>query len=298
MSVVYDVIIYHSNCADGSAAAWIYDLWFTTRNKNDDKFSDHHKNRLPYYCPLYHGTDEQKKEKLPKIKNKNVLILDFSFCPDTMNYIKENANEVKLIDHHVSAMNQLKDLDYCLFDLEKSACVMTWNYFFPDQEIPKFLKYIEDRDLCLFNLPETKFFSRWLFHVGFKNQVFYELMKLSNYENQISEGQIFLKADERHINSFVRSAVKCKFLDKYTVYYVGNKMFRTEVSEILLSKDEVDFIVCGEYSVKMKNWSLSMKSKKSGIDVQKIAELYGGGGHTNASKILYDGHLCDILKDI
>ena len=295
--IVYDIIIYHASCSDGMCAAWIYNIWYEEMKKTNFFM----KKKKPFFYAMYHGTQEDKKSKLPVItNNKNVLILDFSFSLETILYIKSKCNNFLLLDHHKSAYEELKNEKDCLFDLSKSGCVMAWNYFFPETRIPPFIKYIEDRDLYIFKYPETKAFSRTLFLHGFSFKEFDTLLEFSDddYEEYINIGKILLQADERHISSFVRSSKKCIFLNQYVVYVVTNKMFRSEVGDRLCDeKTDCDFILCIEYSVVENNWSFSLKSKEGKMDVEKIASAYGGGGHTYASKILFNGSdLTGILK--
>ena len=69
---------------------------------------------------------------------------------------------MQVIDHHITAQEALKGLDYCVFDMEQSGATLTWQYFFPKKPIPSMLSYIEDRDLWRWKLPDSRAVSAWL----------------------------------------------------------------------------------------------------------------------------------------
>ena len=62
-----------------------------------------------------------------------------------------------MIDHHASAA---KDLDGwfnprfdSVFDMQKSGAMLAWDYFFPAQEAPEIVRYVQDRDIWTKALP-------------------------------------------------------------------------------------------------------------------------------------------------
>ena len=111
--------LYHKACPDGFSSAYI--AW--------TKLGDNAR-----YIPVsYYGNP-------PKIKNSKILVCDFSFNEEiTKKYIEDN-NEFFIIDHHVTAVNNLKNIDdkYKYFDMEHSGATLTWKYFYPGVEPPNF----------------------------------------------------------------------------------------------------------------------------------------------------------------
>lgn len=60
-----------------------------------------------------------------------------------------------ILDHHKSAMDDLKNEAGCFFDMSHSGAVLAWHYFFGlDTTPPLFLQLIQDRDLLRWDMRE------------------------------------------------------------------------------------------------------------------------------------------------
>ena len=74
----YEVIVYHADCHDGFGAA-------TVAYKHlIEKYGIDYANTVDFHAAHYGS-------KLPNIKGKHVLILDFSYDNDVMKYIQEKG---------------------------------------------------------------------------------------------------------------------------------------------------------------------------------------------------------------
>ena len=133
-----NTVIYHANCTDGFGAA--YSAWKLLGNRAD-------------YIACSHSGE------VPDVTGKRVIILDFSFDNATTKKMIEDAEELWVIDHHKSAMVELHDISNTYFDMKKSGAMLAWEYFHPGKEAPKFIQYIQDRDLWNWELPYSKEFS-------------------------------------------------------------------------------------------------------------------------------------------
>ena len=71
----------------------------------------------------------------------------------------EDAAGLIVIDHHKSAMVELHDISNTHFDMTKSGAILSWEFFHPGKEPPKFISYIQDRDLWKWELPYSREFS-------------------------------------------------------------------------------------------------------------------------------------------
>jgi len=127
--------LYHANCADGFAAALA--VWM--------KYKDSYE-----YIPVQYGNPA------PPVDGRDVLIVDFSYPRKELLQLKEAAKSLLVIDHHKTAEKELAGLDFCIFDMNKSGAVLTYQYISPDQEIPKLFLYIQDRDLWKWELPSSR----------------------------------------------------------------------------------------------------------------------------------------------
>jgi len=153
-------VFYHADCIDGFGAA--YAAWC-------------HFGPCARYRPLHHG----QAWEIDEIAGHTVVILDFSFPPETLKRMATMAASVTQIDHHASAhqawASQLKEDENgmalhrdtslpltVIFNLDKSGARLAWEHFQPDQPVPLALQHIEDQDLWRFRLPNTRPFCRAL----------------------------------------------------------------------------------------------------------------------------------------
>jgi oligoribonuclease NrnB/cAMP/cGMP phosphodiesterase (DHH superfamily) len=80
---------------------------------------------------------------------KRVIVVDFSLPLEEMQQL-EQGRELTWIDHHVSAIRLLGEAARTwqgLQDTNEAACVLTWQYYFPNQPVPRALVLIGDRDV-------------------------------------------------------------------------------------------------------------------------------------------------------
>jgi oligoribonuclease NrnB/cAMP/cGMP phosphodiesterase (DHH superfamily) len=80
---------------------------------------------------------------------RRVFVVDFSLPLEDMQHLAR-GRELIWIDHHISAIRLLDESARAwrgLQDTRKAACVLTWQYFYPDQPVPRALVLIGDRDV-------------------------------------------------------------------------------------------------------------------------------------------------------
>ena len=78
------------------------------------------------YLPMNHG------DPIPQVDDDaRVYILDFSFDRRRMVELqsKHGQDNVILLDHHITAQQELSELPNCHFDLSKSGAVLSWEHF-------------------------------------------------------------------------------------------------------------------------------------------------------------------------
>ena len=130
-------VIYHDNCMDGFGAAWaVY------RHYQDVKDITGRGVRAMYH-PTQHG--DPVPDTTP---DGQVYILDFSFSKEQMlELLDRHDGRVVLLDHHKTAHAELRGVENCIFDMNKSGASMAWEYFQNQSgnEMPQLIRYIEDR---------------------------------------------------------------------------------------------------------------------------------------------------------
>lgn len=267
-------VIYHHPCPDGLAGALAADLYFNS-NKN-----------IIYY-PTNHGTMPPND-----ITGKNVLIVDFSYKKDIINKILKQVNKLLIIDHHKSAMEDLKDIDDSnkIFNMNYSGAMLAWKYFFNDKEPPMLYKYIQDRDIWTNKMPLINEFVAYFNTIKLEFDEYKKFLDDEIFIKLISEkGTIYNELNKSMINN-ISEQFHVKFMkikEQFCfVAYINSNVFKSELGSIAFSKfDLIDFSAV--YNV--KDWSstttFSLRSTNDHMDVSKISFSLGGGGHRNASGI-------------
>ncbi|MFV2004738.1 MAG: phosphohydrolase, partial [Gammaproteobacteria bacterium] len=132
--------IYHNNCLDGFGAAWVV------------------RHALGEGVEFYKGIHQQQP---PEASGRDVFLVDFSYKKDVLENMLKTAASITILDHHISAEKDLSALLDAgkiqgLFDMNKSGAMLTWQWFNPEQQAPKLIAYIQDRDLWQFKLDGSR----------------------------------------------------------------------------------------------------------------------------------------------
>ena len=138
------VVIYHASCPDGFGAAWAAHRVLGERAQ---------------YLPMNHG------DPIPQMDNDaRVYILDFSFDRERMGELQREHGQdnVILLDHHITADQELSELPNCHIDLSKSGAVLSWEHFHTGSTVPTLLLYVQDKDLWTWELPDSRAISAYL----------------------------------------------------------------------------------------------------------------------------------------
>lgn len=260
------LVLYHADCSDGFGAA--YAAW--------KKFGDN-----ADYLPILYKTEP------PPVVGKNVYLLDYGYPKDITARIAEQAEKFIMIDHHVTNEETVKMANEYIFDISHSASVLAWGYFHPDVPVPKLLLYVEDKDLWKFSLPFSKEVSRWFANLQPDFGVWDGAIK--DFEDEklrdafIAEGSRILAQVNRVIDDLVSRAKEVVF-EGYKTLIIETAVFHSEVGNALAKKLPPIGIVWVEKNGK---YSVSLRSDGT-VDVAKLAEKYGGGGHKSAAGFVLD----------
>jgi oligoribonuclease NrnB/cAMP/cGMP phosphodiesterase (DHH superfamily) len=84
------------------------------------------------------------------INNRDIIITDYSFSMHNMEKINNIANSLTWIDHHKTAIEDYNNSNLDLPGLRRigiGACQLTWEYLFPEEEMPYFVKLLSQFDV-------------------------------------------------------------------------------------------------------------------------------------------------------
>jgi nanoRNase/pAp phosphatase (c-di-AMP/oligoRNAs hydrolase) len=258
------VVLYHKDCPDGFGAAWA--AW--------KKFGD----KADYVAIEY------KNPPPPELKNKEIYLVDFGYNQkELMKKLLVCNKRMVMIDHHISRKNILPILPEYSFDVNHSGAVLAWRYFHPNKAVPKLLLYVEDEDLWRFKLPLarelTLAIQSYDYNFTFWNKMAADFENPSKRKKYAEEGRAILKLINKTIEILVAEGDEVIF-EKNKALAVNSPVFASEI---------------GEYIVRKKGYPIGIIWHKDGngirfqlrsskrVDVSKLAQKYGGGGHKRAA---------------
>jgi len=252
-------VIYHADCTDGFGAA--YSAWKSLGN------------RAEYYA-CKHG------DKPPNIKGKVVVVLDFSFDNKTVKKMIKDSKDLLVIDHHKSAMVELHNISNTHFDMTKSGAILSWEFFHPGKEPPKFIKYIQDRDLWKWELEYSKEFSAAFDMVPFDFEEFEKFEDNSVFDDAVKRGS-FILAYSKTVVKKVCDKAAARTLDDMSVMAVNASHWISEIGARLAP--DCDFAMIWYYDHNDRDIKVSLRAFHETVDVSEVAKKYGGGGHKKAA---------------
>lgn len=258
------ICIYHHNCADGFAAAWVVRKFFKERGES-----------VTFVPGRY-------QEPPPDVSGADVFIVDFSFKRPVLLDMAQQAKTITIIDHHKTAKEDLLDglpnNVKAIFDMEHSGAMLTWKYFYTS-EPPELIRHIEDRDLWRFALPHTREILASVFSFPYDFDVWDGLME-RNTDYLRQEGEAIERNHFKSIHEFIAATQHTVDIDGYSVPAINAPYFFASDAGHLMCRGQ-PFAVVYYDDGKYRNFSL--RSDDDGIDVSQIAKRFGGGGHRNAA---------------
>lgn len=257
MSAEFTHVLYHGHCPDGFGAAFA--AWLVMGDSAT-------------YLPVNHGDPPPEMGDDAK-----VAIVDFSYQRDVILEMRKRFADLLVLDHHKTAEEELKGLDFARFDMEKSGARMAWEYWHPDEPLPELLAYIEDKDLWHWALPQSQEVSIALHSYPQDFQVWSAL----TVEHLKIEGVALLRLQEQLIQEACERA-RWGEMFGYQVPIVNATEFRSEIANRLCKKFPEAPFAAAYYDNEKGERSWSLRSQGE-FDVAELARQMGGGGHLNAS---------------
>lgn len=272
-----DLVIYHKGCNDGFGAAFA--AWLTLGDRAQ-------------YVPAQYG------DSPPDVTGKSVLIADFSYRRDDLLRMAESAKSILVLDHHKSAMEDLQGLSFARFDVSCSGAMLTWEFFHPDEHPPMLIRYIQDRDLWQWRLPDSREFSAGLMGVPHTFEAYNGCMRDSAVRSLINTGTAIVGYTDREVERICKHAAarRLRAAPHLTCRVVNSGVLQSEVGDRLCR--DADVAVVWNMDHRTQTWRVSMRSRE-GVDLTGIARSYNGGGHARAAGFSLGGgeHIEGIFCD-
>lgn len=280
--------IYHGQCADGFAAAYVVRLAYKARGEPVD-----------FHAGVYGDAP-------PDVTGRDVVIVDFSYKRAVLEEMARTARTITIIDHHKSAEEDLAyyaappeimDLssddfswiakqDGCAvirahFDMKHCGAVLVWDHFFPDVLLRPILRHIEDRDLWKFELEGTREIMAAVFSYPYEWPV-WDALWTADVDVLRSMGESIERKQRKDIAEFIEMSAHRLVIAGHSVPALNAPyMWASDAGHLMAEIDDAPFAVC--YWQTANGRSYSLRSTSRGLDVSEIAKLFGGGGHKHAA---------------
>jgi len=268
---VIPLCIFHSqngvqHCDDGFASAWVVNEYF--------------KGAVDFYPGVY-GLPP------PDLAERDLIIVDFSYPVEIVAEMMHRVNSMTFIDHHKTAAEVAAYLGASYphatisFDVSKCGALLTWDHYFPGREPPPFLKYINDRDLFLHQLPGCREFS-----LGLRSWP-QEFLTWSNIMQDlpalVRDGRPITRYYDRQCAMMATNAFKMTIGGVEVPVANCPLIFASEVAGILAHGQPFGASFVVQQDRRCVFSLRSIPGEKNSRDVADIAKLYRGGGHPNAA---------------
>lgn len=261
--MIKNICIYHKDCLDGFGAALAVYLRHEINGKSIELIPAHYGDEPPF-------VDE----------TTNVIIVDFSYPREILETMKIDARSLFVIDHHKSAKENLIGLNYCLFDMNKSGALLAWEKYLQPLPTPRLIQHISDRDLWKFELDDTKAVTAALMTLPHDIDIWKRYLDDENITDLISNGNAILEYQNSIITKIKESDdFPTENIGGYLVPCINTTHLISEIGHALAEQ----FPFVAMYFDTSDSRIYSLRSSSHGVDVSKIAKLYGGGGHMNAA---------------
>lgn len=265
-------IIFHANCNDGMAAAWVAHLRFGDTVK---------------YIPAKYGMPFPDEIK----KGDEAYILDFSWPRDIIERVLAKGIKLVILDHHKTAKDELQGLNCAYFDMEHSGARLAWNHFFPDKSVPWSIQLVEDYDLWIKQYEDTDPFNYYLRTISENNNP--TNPDFVNAMHFPTTGVAAGKHYQKFVNWQAHQCIK-HILFSFTVTLDGkfikvpclsaSKTISNETAHAFLTTNP-QYEICGiVWITSPHGLYVSLRcSEETQINAGEIAKQFGGGGHPKAA---------------
>jgi oligoribonuclease NrnB/cAMP/cGMP phosphodiesterase (DHH superfamily) len=273
-------VFYHHPCADGLVAMAVA------------------RRHLPKDTE-YRGVAAGCREVKAGAEHKGCVVY-FLDCAPVASELKvwmQTADQVKVIDHHASSAMATAEAGLGVIDLTHSAARLAWDHF--DQKsskMPWLVDYVEDNDLWVHRLPHSKTITAAL-KTMLTPETVDALLAASAVEEKSDAlfdeamciGKEALKIEQALLCAATSTASEGNFvLPDGKTYRIAYGPFTSwnivsQLGSRLSARAGVDFAALWSRDEEKNETKWSLRSQKTGQDVNAVARMYGGGGHVNAA---------------
>jgi len=293
-------LITHKNCSDGAACAI---LFIKAGGKKEN---------IIYSLPVHEQIDKNVQEVLSDVSVSFLILADISMSKQMADKVDKQLNDglkVFLFDHHKTAI-PLSGFTWCEIDKENTRCgskiffdwLVSQSMLSSSNAYGLLIELIDDRDRWQNCFNSSKTLST-LFQIVGQNS-FIERF-LNNPDVLLSEKERYvIDIEEQKLKEYIEEKkkeifVKKKIVDgkEYTFGFITSDkyLWNSDLGNAIVYDKTLGIDV----AIMVMNNSVSARAPStSEIDLSKIAQKNGGGGHRLAAGWPLNGVLKASLEEI
>lgn len=262
------IVLYHNECPDGFGAAWA--AWKKFGAKAE-------------YIGLNHSTPPP----IEKLRGKILYFIDITYIGKDLDKVIKVAKDVTILDHHVSTKDEIKKAPHSIYAVNQSGAILAWRFFHPGKKDPYLLRCIETRDLWQWQVPHAEEILAALDVLPFDfkkwDRAVTDIENPNIRKKYIEKGRA-IRAYEEKIAADLFKKVQPAIFEGHRAGVVNAPILHSEIGHLIYSNGYTIAIV---WSHNGGQFRVSLRSNGK-IDVSKIAQKYGGGGHKAAAGFRLD----------
>ena len=296
-----DLVFFHYICDDGVTAAAVVANYYSATAKtattpiSEPKGID--------FKPWNYQKPYKIEELIDTCRGKHVMFVDCSAKKDEIDKIAQSAESILLIDHHITAKQQLEEYMVeaninniestlqtnkiaMVYDVNYCGGSLTFKFFHPQAQVPAFIKYVEDIDLGKEELPNSAYFKFW--NRSNKIDLAAAQFNIRTYTTVGMLEKIFESGKE--IYRYAMHAVDM-IAKEHRIGMFGSEPFPFAFGTYNSGSDVANAMIAPEFGnykfailfyFSANGLGASIRSI-DGFDCSVIAKEFGGGGHATAA---------------
>lgn len=273
--MLQQLVIYHANCSDGFTAGLIAYEGLSKANASTS-FE---------VLPIDVARLSEEIDRLPPAAH--LISFDLAFSQATFDKLLVKYPTAVVYDHHKSTAETCRPHPQLHFDNNVSGAMLAWRYYHGDEKPPALVRYVQDRDLWLWQMPGSRAVNAWLYPELKKMfgsaTAFTGAMHLLTGDVWVrgawKRGESILQVDADNVEAIARNHY-VKRVGEHDVAIVNSAVYGSELGEKLAAAHDYALIW---WVQRVGEVNVSLRSRKGGADVSVVARGHGGGGHANAA---------------
>lgn len=233
-----------------------------------------------------------------------IIIVDFSLQPflEMTKLYTEFDDRLIWIDHHISAIEEAKkwkdgEGNETLYDkipgvrmVGFAGCELTWNYFFPETEVPEAVRLLgrydvwdhEDPNVLPFQMgirlentwPDDKNMSMW--------QNYFSKFSEELIKDTINKGKTILLYQKQENEKYAKNCAMEIDFRGFKAIAINKLLTNSQLFDSVWDENKYDLMIT--FGLRANGmWMMSFYTTKEDVDCSQIAKSLGGGGHRQAA---------------